>query len=121
MNSKRRRVDGAYTYPADKTSPPKRTSDPASKREHASKRTLDHVTQDKRKEKFSFATHDRQREEKTYYGNNGSAAQEDVPRAVPMATARAVPITTAALDERPIQSQDLSSSSTDLSNTESKK
>ena len=72
---------------------------------------------DSKHNKFSFASSmERAREEKVYFGNGG-AAKEPAEGTNYQDSRDCRTAAAAAFDERPIQSQDLSSSSTDLSNS----
>lgn len=106
LNNKRRRLDNptSYTYP---DTPPVST-------DLACQET---PTDPTKHSKFSFsASMERTQEDKSYFGNNGT---------IPMKSKDEVPLSKEDsrlnIDERPIQSQDLSSSSTDISNNDNKK
>lgn len=106
--NKRRRVEQNYNYHENSTQVEK--------------------TEDKTKEhtklsKFSFSNSiERPREDKSYLSNNGSLLKqkEDLTYVQDTGFNHTKSENRPSFDERPIQSQDLSSSSTDLSNTDNK-
>ena len=113
-NNKRRRVDQNFNHhekPNELKLPSEHQKGEEKPKEH------------NKHSKFSFSNSmERPREDKSYLSNNGTLlkTKEDLAYSQDSAFNHAKGENRPNFDERPIQSQDLSSSSTDLSNTDNK-
>jgi len=114
VNNKRRRVDQTYNH-HENSNELKLTS------EH---QKVDEKPKELNKHsKFSFSNSiERPREDKSYLSTNGTLlkTREELAYGQDPVFNHTKSETRPSFDERPIQSQDLSSSSTDLSNTDNK-
>ena len=115
VNNKRRRVDQNFNH-RENSSELKLPSEHQKVDEKPNKEHNKHS-------KFSFSNSiEQSREDKSYLSNNGSLlkTKEDLAYAQDPAFNHVKSENRPNFDERPIQSQDLSSSSTDLSNNDNK-
>ena len=114
VNNKRRRVDQNFNHHENSNE-----LKPTSEHQKVDEKPKEH----NKHSKFSFSNSiERPREDKSYLSNNGTLlkTKEDLAYVQDPAFNHVKSENRPNFDERPIQSQDLSSSSTDLSNTDNK-